>query len=321
MTEPETESAAKTLVVDAQTVRVVRAFRRVGIEPILLKGPAIANLLYANDSRTYVDTDLLIDAADQALAAETLADLGYRQPPTGHVPRAPSTTWLRGTHGPEVDLHTGIWRWAPNDSLRAVLQANTKTLRVGRIELLVLDDAAQCVHIVTHALQHQLSESGPNEDLSRALALLPDSTWQRAVRVSDEVGAADAFLAGLFASPEGRGLAGRIGIDRAVAPDLDLELAVAGTLWSGALQFEALAQAQGVRARLAVIQDRLFPPLDYARMQLDRGDETLSGVIYLLWWWRLCRKTPTALGAWIRARRAVEAWRNRNPHGWQVNRA
>lgn len=321
MTQPETESAAKALIVDAQTVRVVSAFRNVGIEPILLKGPAIANLLYASDSRTYVDTDLLIDPADQALAAETLAELGYRQPPTGAVPWAPSTTWFRGTHGPEVDLHTSIWRWAPADSLWAVLQAKTKTLRVGNIELPVMDDAAQCVHIVTHALQHQLSESGPNEDLSRALALIPDSTWQRAVRVSEEVGAADAFLAGLLASPEGRALAGRVGIDRATAPELDLELALAGTLWSGALQFENLAQAQGVRARLAVIHDRLFPPLDYARMQLDRGDKTWPWVIYLLWWWRLCRKTPAALAAWVRARRAVDARRNRNPLGGRVNRA
>ncbi|MEO6714059.1 MAG: nucleotidyltransferase family protein, partial [Mycobacteriales bacterium] len=62
-------AAASTLAVDRLTADVVRALRAEGVEPILLKGPSFARLLYSSSElRPYVDADLLVAPGDQLVA-------------------------------------------------------------------------------------------------------------------------------------------------------------------------------------------------------------------------------------------------------------
>lgn len=63
---------------DAATVAALDAFEEAGVQSLLLKGPALVRLLYAeNESRGYSDIDLLVAPTDFEHAREALLALGY----------------------------------------------------------------------------------------------------------------------------------------------------------------------------------------------------------------------------------------------------
>src|SRR4051812_37401731 len=72
--------AANCLRVDHATVEAVCALRERGVRPILLKGPAVAEWLYAGNpaQRPYNDADLLVAPEPLAVSAVVLTGLGYR---------------------------------------------------------------------------------------------------------------------------------------------------------------------------------------------------------------------------------------------------
>src|SRR5207249_932792 len=98
---------ARTLAMDGVAVEVVTAFNEAGVRPILLKGPALARLLYPRELRSYVDVDLLVSGADVATAEAVLERLGFArgsiaiEPDLG-LPHA--CPWGRAD-GANVDLH------------------------------------------------------------------------------------------------------------------------------------------------------------------------------------------------------------------------
>ena len=67
----------RTVWVDWCTARVVRALRDRGVRPLLLKGPAVATWLYAENPRVraYTDVDLLVAPTDRETAEAVLAEL------------------------------------------------------------------------------------------------------------------------------------------------------------------------------------------------------------------------------------------------------
>ena len=135
------EGEGLTLAVDAQTVRVVQAFRRAGIEPILLKGPAVASWLYAGDMhRSYRDTDLMVDPGVREPAFRALRSLGYGRRPDPRGPAVSSTTWLRQGMAVEVDLHTAIWGWGRPEMTWVALQGHTESIRLGPVDVTVMDE-------------------------------------------------------------------------------------------------------------------------------------------------------------------------------------
>src|SRR5215211_4014964 len=71
-------SAARTSRLDQATVDVLDACAAVGVEPLLLKGAALARTLYRSDeSRGYSDVDLLVASEDLAAVGQILDDMGY----------------------------------------------------------------------------------------------------------------------------------------------------------------------------------------------------------------------------------------------------
>lgn len=297
-----------TLAVDAQTVRVVMQLRATGVDPILLKGPSIAAWLYdAPAERAYVDTDLLIDESNAEEAARVLTSLGYREPPSLPTLPTPSTTWVNAVNGLEVDLHKSIWAWGAGGGIWDLLQKHTRPLRVGALEIRVLDEVAQCVHVVTHAVQDALQGEKANEDLRRALEKEPDEVWTRAARLAMDAGAVEAFALGLHSQTAGVALCGRLGIEMPQRLDPQILNIMAGTT-SGVAALEALRRAGGARARAAVLRDQLFPPVEYARSKLPEVDAKSHGSVwtYGQYWLWLLAKAPGALKAWY------AVWRESN---------
>lgn len=291
---------AETLAVDAQTAKVVTALRASGIEPILLKGAAVAAWLYRDGTvRTYGDTDLLIPAAARAETAEILSGLGYVGPPTLTTFPTPATHWVHERSGLEVDLHTRLWGWDDRRDLWIALQPHTISLPVGGASVRVLDDAAKAVHVVAHAVQHMLEGEQANADLDRALAQVPDEIWGAASTVAHEVGAWETFVVGLHTHSQGASLCQRFGWTVPEEIGTDLHLALSGSLYSGAQHLEILLGARGVRVQARVLLDRVLPPVSYARSKVDSAGTRGDGVIrtYLRYWGWMLGKAPTALRA------------------------
>ena len=98
-------AAAACLRADVAAAEAVQSLRRVGVEPILLRGPVLARLLYADEpQRTYNDVDLLVAPAHVELAENALARLGFAERTVaGAIPGTAPRTPTRG-RGHETGL-------------------------------------------------------------------------------------------------------------------------------------------------------------------------------------------------------------------------
>jgi hypothetical protein len=100
---------AMRLRADRWLAEVVPALRAAGVDPVLLKGPAIAQWLYAEYPllRGYHDVDLLVAPHHLGRAEDVLRQLGFTPPglaAPGDVPTH-ANAWFRARDGAEIDLH------------------------------------------------------------------------------------------------------------------------------------------------------------------------------------------------------------------------
>src|SRR5205085_4259870 len=127
-----------------------------GVEFILLKGPVIADWLYSDGSRSYVDTDLLVPSSREHQAEDLLVSLGFcADPGTGAADPgvARNHLWLRA--GAIVELHvtlTGIG--VPPGEAWAVLARGTESMDVRGRPVRILGLPARLLHVALHAAQH-----------------------------------------------------------------------------------------------------------------------------------------------------------------------
>jgi hypothetical protein len=155
------QMAAADLVREHELRRVLAALDAAGVQPLLLKGAALAYSHYArSDLRPRLDSDLLIPVADRPAATSALEAAGYRALPhvTGDLLmyQASFVTPAAGAPLHVVDLH---WRIANPQAFGRVLEyeeleAAAEPLAslapgargLGRVHALVL----ACVHRVAH---------------------------------------------------------------------------------------------------------------------------------------------------------------------------
>jgi hypothetical protein len=207
-------SAAVTMAVDHVTGEVVAAFNQAQVASLLLKGPSIAQWLYAEGGRIYRDTDLLVSPDDFGRASEVLRSAGFGAPSHALVDHA--HTYQRETTGyaQTVDLHRTLpYFVAPPAEVWRVLSRSKSTITLGDVEVDVLGVPERCLHTAVHAVQHAFEvfeASGPFEDLRRAVAAGTFEEWSEAAAVSRALGAEDALAAGLCLIPEGEALAARL---------------------------------------------------------------------------------------------------------------
>lgn len=306
---PNAASAALSLLLDCRAADAVERLRSAVIPSILLKGASIATWLYDDgEVRPYIDVDLLVPPSQFRTATAVLGELGYRPRLIGADPAelGPKELDLISPENVCIDLHSGfIGASRPAGECWDIVARRTMTMRLGRgTEVQVLDVPARAMHLALHAAQNGPVDSKALNDLERGLARLTRDDWVEATRIADQLGATEAFAAGLRLLPAGQALADDLRLTRHMSVELRLRT------WSApqhAIFFERLADVPGLGRKAALLARKLFPTSAtmYANSAMAR-----RGRLGLLSAWAVhpvlvVTRFPPALMAWRRARRAT----------------
>ena len=211
MTGPDASSselmvAVQAAIVDRATARVVTALRDEGVRSILLKGPVLADWLYADSPRAYLDADLLVTSADVSRAEAVLDGLGYAKvlgdadiPPFNRQLHAHTWCPPRVT---SIDLHrTLAGALATPATVWAVLSQDAVMAEVDGTGVEVLGPEARSVMVVLHAAHHGAGEHKPLEDLSRALQALDGPGLAAAAELAERLDACEGIRRGTEDAP------------------------------------------------------------------------------------------------------------------------
>jgi ribosomal protein L11 methyltransferase len=254
---------------DAAAAEVLDGADALGVEPLLLKGPALARTLYApGEHRGYCDIDLLVSPRDLARARRALSGAGFKHAEAVFgiddvAGILHSETWSRRGKGRWggpllIDLH---WRLpgceAAADAAWEALAARRSSIDFNGREAAVLDREGLAVHVATHAAQHGPDDLKAIADLTRALERWPPEVWRPAASLAAELGATAAFAAGLRLVPAGAARADELGLPP--SGELDWTIRHRELRPRGTFHIQALARAPGARARASVLRRSLLP--------------------------------------------------------------
>ncbi|CAA9491547.1 MAG: hypothetical protein AVDCRST_MAG85-1258 [uncultured Solirubrobacteraceae bacterium] len=292
----------ETLRVDAVIREVFDALRTQGMRPILLKGPVIAAWLYEQPGdRLYVDGDVMVAPAQLAESERVLRSLGFTPDHFGLT--RDSREWRRGTA--QIDLHTSItgigveperaWKLLTADTSSAVVGGTTA------VEALA--EPARALHLALHVAQHASAVAKPREDLERALAMVPQETWEAAATLAEQLDAQPAFTTGLRRVDGGQAVLDRLRL-RPVATPMIVLLEHGAP--PGAMGLTQISSAR-VRDLPAEIARAIVPPAAYMRRVWPGHRPGAAGLAaaHVQRWLRLTLGLPVALSSWRAARRSA----------------
>jgi hypothetical protein len=298
----ELKAAARSLYADKIAADVVHALAGGGIPAILLKGPAIADLIQ-EPSRNYVDCDILVPASRFEDAERILASLDLSLVAMDvfkHDWLRHAHTWVRAD-GAEVDLHkTLIGAGVQPDQVWTVLDQETEPMEIGGRELRVLNPPARALALVLHAAKDGTRVGRPIQDLEQALKILPQQVWEGAAGIAERLHASPGLAAGLRLVAEGADLADRLHLTRSVPTEILLRTAGAPQL---ALGVDHFFKQRSLRTRLGLLVSKAFPPLAFIRAWSPVARRGTIGLIAAYSWrpvWLLLHIGP-AVAAWRRA--------------------
>lgn len=259
--------AAQAPTLDAAALEACDALAAAGIDALLLKGAALAQLLYRpGEHRGYCDVDLLVAGSDHARAGNVLAGLGYRNLTERYgadevAGSLHAHEWARVVSGfgtVSIDLH---WRLsgcdAPTEAIWAALSGRRVSLALGSGRVAALDQVGQALHLALHAAQHGADDVKALGDLARGLDRWPEEAWEQASRLAGELQALDGFSAGLRLLPAGGARADALGLPRAEAQRW--AIAHRAEQPRGTFHVTAFTRAGGVRERLGIARRALLP--------------------------------------------------------------
>lgn len=248
---------------DLAAVELIDRLERSGVDVLLLKGPALASLLYRpGEHRGYYDVDVLVDAPALASARDTLAQLGYENRSAlagidNFLGTVHGETWVRSRDA-AVDLH---WQLAGCSAAATqtwrMLYAGRGTIAIRGREVSVPGRDGLALHLALHVADH-----GPNGikalgDLARGLERWPLEVWLAAAGLADALQATPAFAAGLRLLPQGALVADRLGLGP--TPELTWTILHRDARPRGTFHVRALADADGWRARAGILRRSMFP--------------------------------------------------------------
>lgn len=300
--------AARNLLLDRAAATVVQRLRTEGIDAILLKGAAIAAWLYDGQVRPYLDVDLLVSPAQFDQATQVLGELGYAHWLEGAdlSELGPKERELIGPDGVCIDLHLGfVGIPGPPQRCWDILTKRTVSfLLAGAVQVRVLDIPARALHLALHLAQNGPVDAKALADLERGLAQIEREHWRAAAALAEDLGATEAFAAGLRLVPAGRVLAEELSLPHRVTVELVLRTRSAP---QQAIFFERLRETHGARRKIALVWRKLFPTATYLRATTPLARRGRAGLLAA--WaaspWSVIRGTGPALMAWLRARSAT----------------
>jgi hypothetical protein len=299
--------AGDSLVVDALAARVFSALTAHGVQCRLLKGASFAQWLYdEGEVRAYVDCDFLVRPGDLKRAEEILRRRGFSlheaQFADGDRPWY-HTTWVDPGTNRTVELHRTLLGVTADDEVvwTALAEPKSSLVVAGRtVDALSLP--ARALHVALHRAQHGPLHSRCREDLSRALQRVSPREWEAAAELASRTGATQAFAFGLRCDPLGERIASGLGLPYGASTEVLLRGAGSPHL---ALGFEWFASRQGVRAKVAFLLRKGFPPPAFLRawIRVIRGRPLVLPLAYV---WRLgwlLRHAPAGYRAWRQTER------------------
>jgi hypothetical protein len=259
--------ASRTARLDVALVEVLDACAEEDVDPLLLKGAALARTLYRSDeSRGYFDVDLLVAEEDLPAVRAVLYGLGYR-----------SVSDLQGIDDVAGILHAQMWarsvadfgnmtidlHWqldgceAPPQAVWDALSSRHAVIDVSGRSVRTLDRAGLAFHLALHVAQHGTDDRKAVADLNRGLERWSPQVWSKAAELAAELRAIDAFAAGLRLVPGGDLVARRLGLP--TADTLLWEIAHQGERPRGTFHLQAFNEASNLRERLNVLRRSLIP--------------------------------------------------------------
>jgi len=255
---------------DATACEVLAAFRVAGVDALLLKGPALARLLYAEgETRGYSDVDLLVSPADLPSARAALAEAGYHDvsgalgiDDVAGILHA--ETWVGSDpQGHQtVDLHLRLpGARAPVQAAWDALVAHRTSIDLAGQTVPVLDRVGLAVHLATHAAQHGTGHAKALVDLQLGLERWPAEVWRDAAQLADEIDATAAFATGLRVVAAGAELSAELGLPSTAG--LEWELANREARPRGTFHVEAWRNARGLRERADLLRRALLPSREW----------------------------------------------------------
>jgi hypothetical protein len=146
--------AMRGLALAAGLKSLVAAFAAQGLQPLALKGPALALQAYGNFSvRGGVDLDVLLEIEQWPQALGVLQDLGYHIAPGQQWPLPDAThelVLIHSQHQPRVELHRRLLR---HQHLFRTPQT-TQVVDLQGTEVICLAPAYALPYLIAHASQH-----------------------------------------------------------------------------------------------------------------------------------------------------------------------
>jgi hypothetical protein len=301
---------AANLRVDSNTAEVLRSFDAAGVESLLVKGPSIARWLYDNsDPRGYADCDLLVPPSDLMTAERVLAELGFEPEVDRHQMPAwwqeHAVAWLRGRDGAGVDLHQTLPGTGVDPAeLWMRLAEHREPIEVGGYSAQTLTKPGRTFMLALHAAHHGSGWGQFTHDLERGARLVDLETWRAAAEIAASLKATAAFAGGLRLVEGGRRIASALELPSDGSVDLALKATTPPPL---ALGFEQFAQTRGLRARLALLRHKFFPPVTFIRRYSPVAPQGAAGLLraYVRRWRWLLKHAPAGFRAWRSARRSA----------------
>lgn len=295
-------AVARVLALEAALGEILAALQARGIDPLLIKGPATARLLYDSPSeRPFRDLDLLVARAAFPAAAAVLKELGFRSLFEGaresEIGRAHAVMWVRSEPMPAVvDLHRSLYLGRKDDVLFEAISRTARTSVVAGTPVQIPSAGALALILVLHAAQHGAGKGAATtrEDLRRAIVRLAEPTWREAASLADELEVGWEFAAGLRETPEGTELATRLGAPATATTEARLSVTAPG----GARQIAGIVRARSLRQAAKLIRDSVLPSptiMRVAHPEAATSNQRLAGV-YL----RRYLRAPRALREYVR---------------------
>ena len=248
-------------------MEIFDALARARIDGLLLKGAALAQLLYEpGEPRSYADVDLLVAPPDLAAARQALAGLGYRDAGSANLGIDDvggvihEESWIRDRPGqPQVmaELHERLsGAGADPECVWRTLCATATAIELHGRRVPVLGLPGQAVHLALHAAQHGAQYAKGRRELTMGLERWSYEIWAAAAKLAAEIGATDAFAAGLRLVPAGAELADVLSLPANVRLEWEIRQ---GSRPRGTFHLDALLGSASPRERLMVIRRALVP--------------------------------------------------------------
>ena len=207
--------------------------------------------------------------------------------------------------GGKVDLHRNLPNLLTSDEeVWATFDAVATTMPVGGADVRVLDRTGLALHVVLHAVQHGFG-AHTDEDLRRAIALLPLDEWRAVAGLAGRLGIAGVVGFGLRRHPAGADLADRLGLPLPQTERADSAYCFEDpSAPRGAASVARLRSAPTLREKATIVRWAVAP--SPAKIRFEAGGDLVGtrslALGYVRRWRRLARSIRPAVGHVVRTR-------------------